>query len=134
MTNLHILIAEDDPDDGEIMLETFSKHDAFSRIDLVKNGFELLEYLRDENVNTPDVILTDINMPILSGIEALEKINADTALKAIPAFVYSSTLNPAYQVKCMSLGTKAFLVKPLNMREFDAIPKTILQILEGETL
>jgi CheY-like chemotaxis protein len=134
MTNLHILIAEDDPDDGEIMLETFSKHDAFSRIDLVKNGFELLEYLRDENVNTPDVILTDINMPILSGIEALEKINADTALKAIPAFVYSSTLNPAYQVKCMSLGTKAFLVKPLNMKEFDAIPKTILQILEGETL
>ena len=134
MTNLHILIAEDDPDDGEIMLETFAKHDAFSRIDLVKNGYELLEYLRDENANTPDVILTDINMPILSGIEALEKINANSALKAIPAFVYSSTLNPAYQVKCMSLGTKAFLVKPLSMKEFDVIPQTILQILQGETL
>ncbi len=130
--HLHIVIAEDDPDDGEIMIESFAKHNAYRRVDLVKNGLELLEFLRNDPAQKPDVILTDINMPILNGIEALEKICADEQLNGIPAFVYSSTLNPAYQVKCMSLGTKAFLIKPLSIREFDEIPSTIIEILKGD--
>lgn len=131
MKNLHILIAEDDPDDGEIMLEIFSQHGSYTQINLVKNGLELLQYL-SQGTKMPDVILTDINMPIMSGIEALEKLHESDNLSSIPTIVYSSTLNPAYQIKCMNLGTKGFLVKPLKMTDYKKIPVTILEILAGQ--
>lgn len=132
MNGLHILIAEDDFDDGEIMLHSFGKHPAFARIDWAKNGRDLLDFLRDPMNTKPDVILTDINMPIKSGIEALEEICGDPKLSGIPSFVYSSTLNPVYEVKCMNLGTKGFLIKPLSLREFDDIPEKIVKILRDE--
>ena len=128
---LKIVIAEDDLDDGEIMLDSFSRHPHFNSVQWVKNGRELLDFLADPQNPKPDVILTDINMPIMSGIEALEKICSDPKLASIPSFVYSSTLNPVYEVRCMKLGTKGFLIKPLNLREFDEIPHKIVLILEN---
>src|SRR6476620_6485684 len=120
MNNLHIIIAEDDPDDGEVIVESFTKNKAFAKVDWVKNGKELLDYLRNPEIKKPDIILTDINMPILSGIEALEEISADSKLNTIPAFVFSSTINPVYQARCQKLGTPGFLVKPFNLKGFDS--------------
>jgi len=128
LKKLHILIAEDDFDDGEIIEASFDKHTAFVKVDLVKNGLELLEFLK--NNAKPDVILTDINMPILSGIDALKEICNDDTLRGIPAFVYSTAINPIYEAKCMELGTKGFLIKPYSLAEYDEIPNKILQILE----
>jgi CheY-like chemotaxis protein len=128
---LHIVIAEDDADDGEIMVDSFRRNGSFSQIDLVRNGVELLDFL-NANGAMPNIILTDINMPLMSGIEALEEICDDPVLSAIPAFVYSSTLNPIYEAKCMRLGTKGFLIKPLSLQEFDEIPKRIISILETQ--
>ena len=126
-----ILIAEDDLDDGEIMLESFKRHPLFQMVQWVKNGREMLEYLLDHQNPKPDVILTDINMPIMNGIEALEKICEHPTLSNIPSFVYSSTLNPVYEVRCMKLGTRGFLIKPLNLHDFDEIPYKIVNILEN---
>ncbi len=131
-TPFFILIAEDDHDDGEIMMDSFARHPGFEPVAWVRNGKEMLDFLKDPQNCTPNVILTDINMPIMSGIEALEKICADPQLSKIPAFVYSSTLNPVYEVKCMNLGTKGFLIKPLSLSEFDQIPRTIANILKAE--
>jgi len=132
LRNLHILIAEDDFDDGEIIEASFGKHDAFAKVSLVKNGQELLEFLKNNTVETPDVILTDINMPILSGIDALKQIVDDNDLKSIPAFVYSTAINPIYEAKCMEMGTKGFLIKPYSLAEYDEIPDRILEILNTE--
>ena len=129
LSNLHIIIAEDDPDDGEVIVESFTKNGSFNTIEWVKNGKELLDYLKDPAISQPDVILTDINMPILSGIEALEEIFKDSTLNQIPAFVFSSTINPIYQEKCKTLGTAGFLVKPFNLKGFDEIPKKIIDAL-----
>lgn len=126
---LSIVIAEDDSDDGEIMVDSFKRNGGFSQIALVRNGVELLEFLKAA-AQKPDIILTDINMPLMSGIEALEEISDNPLLNTIPAFVYSSTLNPVYEMKCMELGTKGFLIKPLSLQEFDEIPKRIIGILE----
>jgi CheY-like chemotaxis protein len=128
---LHIIIAEDDTDDGEIMVDSFMRNGFFSKIDLVRNGVELLDFLKADGP-MPDIILTDINMPLMGGIEALEELCDNPVLSAIPAFVYSSTLNPIYEAKCMRLGTKGFLIKPLSLREFDEIPTRILGILQQE--
>lgn len=131
--DLHIIIAEDDPDDGEIIQASFSKHNAFGKVDVVANGKELLESLKNTAAEKPDIILTDINMPILSGIEALEAICDDQTLSQIPAFVYSTSINPVYQVKCMKLGTKGFIIKPFRLKDFDNIPNKILDILRQES-
>ncbi|PBQ30258.1 response regulator [Sphingobacteriaceae bacterium] len=125
---LHIIIAEDDLDDGEFIQKSFSKHPSFARIDWVKNGRELLHFLKTTSP-PPDIILTDINMPILNGIEALEHIFKDRALSDIPSFVCSSTVNPMYELKCKELGIKSFLIKPFSLSDYDDIPYQILYVL-----
>ncbi len=128
--NLHILIAEDDIDDGEIITQSFRNHPSFTKIEWVKNGQDLLAALTRTDASKPDVILTDVNMPILNGIEALQEIHKDPDLRKIPVFVYSSTINPIYEAKCKELGTKGFLTKPFDLFEFDKIPVEIIRILE----
>lgn len=128
MRDLHIIIAEDDLDDGELMFESFNKHPQFEKVEWVRNGMELLTLLNNSGPK-PDVILTDINMPIMGGIEVLEEICADETLNRIPTFVYSSTRNPLYEKKCVDLGTKGFLIKPMSLQEFEDIPDKIIEVL-----
>lgn len=132
LNNLHIIIAEDDSDDAEVMYETFNKNPDFVKVSLVNNGEELLNYLKNGSNPVPDVILTDINMPILDGIEALKEILNDTNLKTIPCFVYSTSINPSYKEKCDSLGVKAYLIKPYSFEAFEEIPKNIVSIIAQE--
>jgi len=128
--NLHIVIAEDDCDDADIICHTFNKNPDFVKVSLVANGEELLNYLEDDSNETPDIILTDINMPILDGIEALQQILNNNELKSIPCFVYSTSINPVYKERCDLLGVKAYLIKPYSIEAFEEIPKSILSIIE----
>jgi CheY-like chemotaxis protein len=127
---LHIVIAEDDPDDAMIIEGSFINNDDFESVTLVNNGQELIDYLKSARI--PDVLLTDINMPIMDGIEALETIYNSENLKTIPCFVYSTSINPSYEIKCKSLGVIGYLVKPNNIEDFDEIPKEILALLKRE--
>src|SRR5688572_14680531 len=104
LRELFILIAEDDEDDGELVLESFIKHEAFSQAILVKNGVELMQNLEASRDNLPDIILTDINMPIKGGIEVLSDLFHDPEFCRIPVFIYSSTPNPSYEERCKELG------------------------------
>lgn len=130
LQNLHIIIAEDDIDDGEIIELSFAKHPAFIKISLVKNGKELLEFLKKGN-EKPDIILTDINMPIINGLEALAEISNDIELSKIITFAYSTSINPIYESKCMQYGVKAFLIKPFVLEEFDKIPHKIMEVVHS---
>ena len=127
--NLHIIIAEDDLDDAEIITDSFLKHPAFSKVDLVKNGLELLQFLRDKGNHQPDMILTDLNMPIMNGIDALKAICDDKDIASIPAFVYSTSVNPIYEAACKEIGTRGFLVKPMEIKGFYEIPDKMLESL-----
>jgi CheY-like chemotaxis protein len=129
--NLHIVIAEDDIDDADVITETFTNNPNFSKVSLVANGEELLNYLKNDSNANPDVILTDINMPIIDGIEALQEILSNDELKNIPCFVYSTSINPSYKEKCDDMGVKAYLIKPYSFEAFAEIPKTILSIIEA---
>ncbi|UPZ14272.1 response regulator [Flavobacterium humidisoli] len=129
--NLHIVIAEDDIDDADVITETFTNNPNFSKVSLVANGEELLNYLKNDSNENPDVILTDINMPIIDGIEALQEIFSNDELKNIPCFVYSTSINPSYKEKCDDMGVKAYLIKPYSFEAFAEIPKTILSIIEA---
>ena len=128
-TDLYIIIAEDDLDDAEVIEQSFINNTSFIKVDLVKNGQELITFLKNKNQQIPDIILTDINMPIMDGIEALKEISGDPLLRDIPSFVYSTSINPIYEAKCKELGIMGFLIKPYSLKAFDDIPKEIISIL-----
>jgi len=132
LKKFHILIAEDDSDDAEIIQESFEKNTFFSKVDIVKNGQELIDFLSSCNGNLPQVILTDINMPIMNGIEAMAKIHANPELGDIACFVYSTTIDPVYKARCIKYGTKGFIIKPFSLQDFNEIPAKILAILNQE--
>lgn len=132
LNNLHIIIAEDDEDDADVISEIFNKNPDFDKVSLVSNGEELLNYLKNTSNATPDVILTDINMPIIDGIEALQQILNTETLKTIPCFIYSTSINPAYKEKCDLLGIKGYLIKPYSIEGFEEIPKQIIKIIEQQ--
>ncbi|KIQ22951.1 response regulator receiver protein [Flavobacterium sp. MEB061] len=132
LNNLHIIIAEDDEDDADVISEIFNKNPDFDKVSLVSNGEELLNYLKNTSNETPDVILTDINMPIIDGIEALQQILNTETLKSIPCFIYSTSINPAYKEKCDLLGIKGYLIKPYSIEGFEEIPKQIIKIIEQQ--
>jgi len=132
--NLRVLIAEDDLDDGEFICESFSNHAAVAKVDWVKNGKELLSFLNSNDKKKPDIILTDINMPLVNGIEALEEIYKNEQLASIPVFVYSSSVNPVYEKRCKELGALGYLIKPFNLAAFNEIPNQIIEILNQRVL
>lgn len=129
LRNLHVLIAEDDFDDCEVILESFQNHPLYSKVTIVRNGKELLEYLHDETKELPDLILTDLNMPIINGMEALKEICQNPKFNQISTFAYSTASNPIYQAKCIDFGAKAFLTKPTEISEFEEIPQKLIQVL-----
>jgi CheY-like chemotaxis protein len=126
--DLYIIIVEDDLDDGEFMFKSFDKHPSFTKVEWAKNGKALLDLLQS-TATKPDIILTDINMPILNGLEAIEAMGRDPMLCSIPVFACSSTSNPSYKTKCMELGTKGFFVKPFDLFEYDLFPNKIISVL-----
>ena len=128
--NLHIVIAEDDTDDTEIILESFSRHSSFTKISLVKNGKELIDFLNSDE-EKPDVILTDINMPVVNGIEALKEISRNSEMSQIISFAYSTSINILYQKKCLQYGAKAFIIKPGVIGEFERIPHKIMEVINS---
>ena len=134
LKNLHIVIAEDDLDDGPFISDSFGRHQAFGKVTWLKNGKELIDFLNNGNEKKPDIILTDINMPVMNGIEALEMIFNDSRFSDIATFTYSSTVNPIYEEKCRELGTLAFLSKPFSLQGFDEIPYRIIYVLQNSNL
>jgi len=127
---LHIIIAEDNQDDARIISESFKKHKAFSLISTVRNGEELIVFLHNNKTKLPNIILTDISMPLINGLEALDEIFKDAELRKIPAFVYSSTLDHAYDKKGKELGVIGYLIKPLILSAFDEIPYQLIHALK----
>jgi CheY-like chemotaxis protein len=129
MINLKtILLAEDDPKDVELTLEALSEYNLANYVMVVKDGVEALEYLRCEgqykerNKGLPAVLLLDIKMPRMDGIEVLEVIRADERLKMLPVVMLTSSREEPDLNKCYALGVNAYVVKPVDFKAFiDAV-------------
>ena len=125
MDNLRtILLAEDNPKDVELTLEAISEHNLANRVVVVNDGVEVLEYLQYKGKfklrkkGNPAVILLDIKMPRIDGIEVLQAIKKDPILKLIPVVVLTSSREEPDLKKCYELGANAYVVKPLDFKEF----------------
>lgn len=131
MKLVHVLLVEDNEGDIVLTLEAFEESKIKTKISVVKNGKDALDFLnlRGEysSVERPDLILLDLNIPIISGMEVLREIKQDTALKTIPVIVLTTSSNPKEIKSAYEYYTNSFVTKPLDMTEF---LKTIISIEE----
>ncbi|MDX2306340.1 MAG: response regulator [Microscillaceae bacterium] len=119
-----ILYAEDNENDIELTLAAFEDCHIKNRIDVVRDGQEVIDYLRYQGNYTsrphenPIVILLDIKMPRVSGIDALQIIKSDDHLKLIPVVILTSSSMDKDILESYNLGVNAYVVKPVSFEEF----------------
>ena len=119
-----ILLVEDNPNDAELTLEALSEHNLANGVDLVRDGAQALDYLyrRGEYAGNEDgnlaVILLDLKLPKVDGLEVLRVIKSDEALKLIPVVVLTSSREERDVIESYRLGVNAYVVKPVNFNEF----------------
>lgn len=126
-----ILLAEDNPRDIELTLEAISDPDLAKHVVVVKDGVEALEYLNYEgryktrNKANPAVVLLDIKMPRMDGMEVLQEIRSNPSLKNLPVVMLTSSREKSDLKKCYDLGANAYVVKPVNFKEFMVTIKNV---------
>jgi len=123
-----ILLAEDNPKDVELTLEALGDHNLANNVIVMRDGVETMDYLRCEGKykqrkpGNPAVLLLDIKMPRMDGIEVLRIIRSDTALKKIPVVVLTSSSEEQDLITTYELGVNAYIVKPVDFKQFiDAV-------------
>jgi CheY-like chemotaxis protein len=119
-----ILLVEDNANDAELTLEALSEHHLANEVDLVRDGAEALDYLyrRGKYTGRADgnlaVILLDLKLPKVDGLEVLRIIKADQRLRYIPVVVLTSSREERDVIESYRLGVNAYVVKPVNFNEF----------------
>ncbi|HUG11215.1 MAG TPA: response regulator [Opitutaceae bacterium] len=123
-----ILLVEDNPRDAEMALDALEQYNLSNEVVSLRDGAEALDYLfrRGEFAaradGDPAVILLDLKMPRVDGLEVLRQVKADDKLKVIPVVMMTSSREDQDIVNSYKLGVNAYIVKPLNFHEFvDAI-------------
>lgn len=119
-----ILLVEDDPRDAELTLEALATHNLANRVDRVGDGDEALDYLRRRGryAGRPDddpvVVLLDLKLPKVSGLEVLREVKGDERLRTTPVVVLTSSREDRDLVESYRLGVNAYVVKPVDFQEF----------------
>jgi len=122
-----ILLVEDDSVDAMTVKRAIE--DIGSKDTLVRsaNGEEALDYLRNETNERPRLILLDLNMPKMNGIEFLKHIKADNVLKRVPVIVLTTSMEDQDILRSFELSIAGYVVKPLDYKKFVEIIRTISQ-------
>ncbi len=129
---IQILLVEDDDIDTENVIRAFNKNKMSNPLFTVENGEEALAFLRHEEPYTdpqksprPGLILLDINMPIMNGIEFLKIVKADEDLKSIPVVVLTTSGEESDRVESFNLSVAGYIVKPVEFEDFVKAVKAI---------
>jgi two-component system response regulator len=124
-TEIEILLVEDNPQDAEMTLRALKKNKLANNIVHLKDGEEALDFLFGRGVysgrninNKPKLILLDLKMPKVDGIEVLEKIKSDENLKIIPVVMLTSSKEDPDIKRCYKLGSNSYIVKPVDFNDF----------------
>ena len=123
--NIEILFAEDTRDDAELTIRALEKSGFTNKLLHVKDGAEALEFLYCKGIfalrnfsERPKLILVDLKMPKVSGIQVLEKVKSDPDFKSIPVVILTSSQEDPDIAKCYALGANSYIVKPLDSNKF----------------
>jgi chemotaxis family two-component system response regulator Rcp1 len=117
-----ILFVEDNPGDIRLMQEAFREVKVPHRLNIVETGVGALQFLRREEGHKgaprPDMVLLDLNLPDMHGLEVLAAIKTDPGLRRIPAVVFSSSTKREEVVQAYNLNANSYIAKPVELAEF----------------
>lgn len=122
---IEILLVEDNPQDAEMTMRALRKNNFVNRLHWVKDGAEALEYLLANDREKPKLVLLDLKMPKVDGIEVLRRMKSDPAVRTIPVVVMTSSNEERDVVESYRLGVNSYIVKPV---EFEAFMETVAKI------
>lgn len=132
MTSLsHVLLVEDSPRDAELILDVFTANHVTNKLVHVRDGANALDYLfrRGEFAGRvdeqPAVILLDLKLPKVDGLEVLRQLKSDPALKMLPVVMMTSSRQEQDLVESYQIGVNAYVVKPLKFQEFAKAVKQV---------
>ena len=129
---VEILLVEDNQTDAELTIRALKKRNLANRLEWVKDGAEALDYIfatgkyAERNINnTPKVILLDLRLPKVDGLEVLQKIKSDDRTKKIPVVILTSSNEARDITECYKLGVNSYINKPVD---FDNFSETVSKL------
>jgi two-component system, response regulator len=129
---VEILLAEDNPNDVELTLHTLRKHNLANRIHVVRDGAEALEFLfctgtyaQRDIAQGPKVVLLDLKLPLVDGLEVLQRIKGSPRTRTIPVVVLTSSREERDIVESYRLGVNSYITKPVDFEQFTEAVHTL---------
>jgi CheY-like chemotaxis protein len=120
-----IVIVEDNPDDEALMLRAFKQHKLTNEIVVLRDGVEAIEYLLGTGAHAgrdtalmPQIILLDLKLPKLNGLDVLKRLRADPRTKIVPIVVLTTSKEEGDMVASYNLGANSYVVKPVDFTKF----------------
>ncbi|GAK57675.1 response regulator receiver protein [Candidatus Vecturithrix granuli] len=120
-----ILLVEDDQVDAMTVKRSLREINVTNHLLIAGNGEQGLQFLRNQDQEKPCIILLDLNMPKMNGIEFLQIVKNDKRLKRIPVVVLTTSRNEQDRVESFDLGVAGYMVKPVDYQQFVDVVKTI---------
>ncbi len=127
-----ILLVEDNPDDEELVLHSLRSHGGHVEVVSVHDGEEALEYLRATGRHAsrsgqpvPGVILLDIKLPRVDGLEVLAEVKTDARLRRIPVVLFTSAGQESEVLRGYKLGANSYVVKPVDFERFEDVVRQL---------
>ena len=125
MNEVEVLLVEDNPSDAELTVRSLKKRNLANRLFHVKDGAEAIDFLFAQGAfasrrieSGPKVVLLDLKLPKIDGIEVLRLIKSDERTKVIPVVVMTSSREDRDLVDCYNLGVNGYVVKPVEFEDF----------------
>ena len=121
---VEILLVEDNPQDLKLTLHALNRNNVSNRIEIVRDGAEALEFLfgtgryAGRSENAPKVVLLDLKLPKIDGLEVLRQVKADSRTRRIPIVVLTSSREDSDIAKCYQLGVNSYIIKPVDFEKF----------------
>mgnify|MGYP003580040239 CR=1 FL=1 len=122
---INILLVEDDEVDIMNVQRAFRKNSINNPLFIARNGLEALEMLRGGKIPKPHVIILDINMPKMNGLEFLQEVRSDENLKRISVFVMTTSNEDSDKINAYNLNVAGYILKPLSFEKFISSMSTL---------